>query len=276
MMRSQHLPMPWEAFELMPRQPGWKYEYWDGQAHISPRHQVVIVTVTVQPCAGSAPCWLRTVTQDDAPGLAASYIAAFSDTIEYCDWQPEQVKSSAHANIRNFFAGKRGQPHPASHVAVVSQSDTPGEQIAGAALIIGDDSEPPLLDMLFVAPAWQRQGLATALVTAALNALHSAGVATLQSSYMLGNVESQAWHQRFGFVEEPDLFLAQAYYRHSKYELWRRETIGDLTDAERALLSAEVERWHKRVEALQAIADQQGITAVSPLLRRRFRNHTES
>jgi GNAT superfamily N-acetyltransferase len=262
--------MTWEAFELMARKPGWKYEYWNGQAHISPRHQVVTVTVTVQPRPVSAPCRLRPVAPDDESQLVAAYIAAFGDTIEYCDWELEQVKSSAHTNIRNFLAGKRGQPHPASHVAVASQSDTPGEQIVGAALIIDNDGKPPLLDMLFVAPAWQRQGLATALVAAALNTLHSAGVPTLESSYMLGNADSQAWHQRFGFVEEPDLFLAQAYYRQSKYELWRRETISDLTDAERDLLSAEVERWQKQVETLQTIADQQGVEAVAPLLRRRY------
>ena len=269
-MRSQRLPMTWEAFELMARKPGWKYEYWDGQAHISPRHQVVTVTVTVQPRPVSAPCRLRPVAPDDESQLVAAYIAAFSDTIEYCDWDPAQMKSSAHTNIRNFFAGKRGQPHPASHVAVSSQAAAAGEQIVAAALIINNDGKPPLLDMLFVAPAWQRQGLATALVTAALNALHSIGVAALASSYMLGNAESQAWHQQFGFVEEPDLFLAQAYYRQSEHELWRRETIGDLTDAERDLLSAEVERWQRQVEALQAIADQQGMEAVSPLLRRRY------
>jgi GNAT superfamily N-acetyltransferase len=270
MMRSQHLPMTWEAFELMARKPGWKYEYWNGQAHISPRHQVVTVAMSVQPRAVSSSCRLRPVVPDDAPQLVAAYIAAFSETIEYCDWDPEQMKSSAYTNIRNFFTGKRGQPHPAAHVAVASQSDTPGERIVGAALIIGHDGEPPLLDMLFVAPAWQRQGLATALVAAALNALHSASVPALASSYMLGNAESQAWHQRFGFVEEPDLFLAQAYYRQSQHELWRRQTIGGLTDAERDLLSAEVERWQRRVEALQAIADQQGMEAVSPLLRRRY------
>jgi hypothetical protein len=71
-------------------------------------------------------------------------------------------------------------------------------------------------------------------------------------------------------VEEPDLFLAQAYYRQSKHELWRRQTMGDLTDVERHLLSTAVERWQRRVEALQAIADEQGMEAVSPLLRRRY------
>ena len=269
-MRSQHLTMNWEAFELMARKPGWKYEYWGGQAHISPRHQVVTVAISVQPRAVSSPCRLRPVAPDDEPQLVAAYIAAFGDTIEYCDWEPAQLTSSARTNIRNFYIGKRGPPHPASHVAVASRAAAAEEQIVGAALIIANDGEPPLLDMLFVTPAWQRQGLATALVTAALNALHSTGVPALESRYMLGNAESQAWHQQFGFVEEPDLFLAQAYYRHSQHELWRRQTIGDLTDAQRHLLSAAVEHWQRQVETLQAIADQQGMEAVSPLLRRRY------
>jgi RimJ/RimL family protein N-acetyltransferase len=268
-MQSQHIPMTWEAFELMPRKPGWKHEYWDGQAHMSPRHQVVTVTMTVQPRSVSSPCRLRPVAVSDEPRLVAAYIAAFSDTIEYCDWESEKIVSSARTNIRNFFAGKRGQPHPATRVAVDSQADAAGEQVVGAALIIGDDGEPPLLDMLFVVPTRQRQGLATALVSAAINALHNAGIPTLESRYMLGNEESQAWHQRFGFVEEPDLFLAKAYYHQSKHELWRRETIGDLTHAERDVLSSEADRWKRRVEELQAIADQQGLEAVMPLLRRR-------
>jgi len=268
-MQSQHLPMTWEAFELMPRKPGWKYEYWDGQAHMSPRHQVVTVTIAVQPRPVSSPYRLRPVAACDEPQLVAAYIAAFSDTIEYCDWESEKIVSSARTNIRNFFAGKRGQPHPAARVAVDSKANVVGEQVVGAALIIGDDDEPPLLDMLFVVPTWQRQGLATALLSASINALHSVGVPTLESRYMLGNEESQAWHQRFGFVEEPDLFLAKASHHQSKHELWRRETIGDLTDAERDVLSSETARWKRRVEALQAIADQQGMEAVVPLLRRR-------
>jgi GNAT superfamily N-acetyltransferase len=261
--------MTWEAFELLPRQPGWKYEYWDGQVHISPRHQVVTVVVAIQPRPVRAPCQLRAVTQGDAPQLVAAYIAAFSDTIEYCDWEAEKIQRAAQVNIRHFFAGQRGHPHLASHVAVDCAAEAAGEQVVGAALIIDDDREPPLLDMLFVVPGWQRQGLATALASAALNTLHSAGAVTLESRYMLGNVESQAWHQRFGFVEEADLFLAQSYYRQSQHELWRRQTLGDLADTERALLAAEVEHWQRRVTALQAIADQQGMEAVVPLLRRR-------
>ena len=35
-IRSQHLPMSFAEWELLPYQPGWKYEHWDGCAHITP------------------------------------------------------------------------------------------------------------------------------------------------------------------------------------------------------------------------------------------------
>ena len=39
----------------------------------------------------------------------------------------------------------------------------------------------------------------------------------------MGNEESRAWHEKFGFVEEPDLMSAQLYYRHTVHELRRHE-----------------------------------------------------
>ena len=36
-IRSQRLPMRFEDWELLPYQPGWKYEYWDGLRPTSPR-----------------------------------------------------------------------------------------------------------------------------------------------------------------------------------------------------------------------------------------------
>ena len=40
-MRSQHLPMTVEAYHRLPWKIGWKYEYWDGQVHITPRYNIV-------------------------------------------------------------------------------------------------------------------------------------------------------------------------------------------------------------------------------------------
>jgi RimJ/RimL family protein N-acetyltransferase len=115
------------------------------------------------------------------------------------------------------------------------------------------------LDILFVIPEWQRQGVATALTSATINELYNVGVKTLKSRYFLGNNESRAWHQKFGFVEEPDLFLARLYYHQAKHELWQREKIGNLTEIKREALLSKIDQWQTRVDDLEKIAKQQGL-----------------
>lgn len=264
-MRSQHIPMTIEEYELRPWKPGWKYEYWDGQAHISPRHHVVVTTIEVQPRHVNSQFKLKYVDKSDESQLISAYLTAFRDTIEYCDWELEKITDSAKTTIRNFFAGKRGNPLPVSRLAVDTQSGV--EHLIGAALLVEKENGQPLLDILFVLSEWQRQGLATTLVSAAINELYNARVTTLESRYMLGNKASQAWHQTFGFVEEPDLFLARLYYRHAEHELWRQDKIGNLTKADRQGIISEVQRWKLQVNELEAIAEQKGMEAVYPLLR---------
>ena len=250
--------MTGEEFQRMPRKLGWKYEYGDGQAHISPGYQIVTVSVGTKPRSVESACRIRAVDGTDEAQLISGYFASFSKTIEFCDWKQEKILDAARKDIQEFLAGKRGDPHPSSRVAVA-----PGEEsIVGAALVIC--GEPPCLQMLFVTPEWHRRGVATALVSSAVNELHRAEIETLESRYLLGNEGSQAWHQKFGFVEQPDLFLARLYYRHTQYELWRREEIGDLTEAERDALSSELNRWKVRVDELEEIAEREGIEAVLP------------
>lgn len=258
-MRSQHLPMTREEFELMPRTLGWKYEYWDGQAHISPRQQVVTTTIEVKPYPVNSPCKLRHVKMNDEQQLVSSYISAFGDTIDFCDWEPVKIAASSSENINDFLTGKRGRPLPASHLAVHVQSNDGGECIVGAALIIEKEEEQPLLDIVFVSPEWQRKGVATALVSTAINELYSIGRKILKSHYILGNEASRGWHQRFGFVEEPDLFFERLYYYHARQESRRREKIGDLTEAEREELFSEVGKWKVRVDELEVISEKKDI-----------------
>ena len=159
-------------------------------------------------------------------------------------------------------------PPPLLGGAGVGGRGAEGEgSLVGAALLIEKEGGQPLLDMLFVIPEWQRKGLSTALVSAAINELYRTGIKRLGSRYLLGNDGSRAWHQKFGFVEEPDLFLARWYYRHAQHELWRREKIGDLTEAEREVLSSEVDQWRVRVDELERISEREGLEAVLPGLR---------
>lgn len=250
-MRSQHISITWEEFKRMPRKLGWKYEYWDGQAHITPGYRVITTAIEIKPRSVKSPCRLRAVNKDDEAQLISAYFAAFKDTIEYCDWEPEKIVAAAKKDIQKFFAGNRGNPLPASRVAVASQSKAKEKFVVGAALIVEKKDDQPLLDMLFVIPEWHRRGVATALVSAAINELYSFGMKRLESRYFLGNDASQAWHRKFGFVDEPDLFLAKLYYRHARHELGRREKIGNLTEAEREALSSEIDQWKAQVDELE-------------------------
>ena len=205
-MRSRHTGMSLAEFRLLPRDPGWKYEYFDEMAHVTPRARLatVRVGVGVGSPALEPPLPLRSVVASDREQLVAAYVAAFADSAEYCDVSPEGILRSAHENIRDFYAGDRGEALRASCVAVDEAAQDPVEVVAGAALVTRAKDGCPLLDMLFVRPRWQRRGLADALVSWSLRELLAHGEATLRSRYLLANEPSRAWHQHFGFTVEPD------------------------------------------------------------------------
>lgn len=251
-MKSQHIPMTIDEFDAMPRKLGWKTEYWDGQAHITPRWLAIVTTrAPVRPRPVQAPCDLRPATEQDLRRLTSAYVDAFQETIDHCNQSVAQIKDAAKRILTGFFAGNRGRPHPASQVAIHAR------QIIGAALIVERAEEQPLLDLLFVRPQWHRRGVATALVGAAMNALHSAGAQELTSRYLLGNQESRAWHHHFGFVDQPDVLLARLHYFHVLDELERRTRAGETGGAEMDALIAERNYWHNQLTVLQRDRSQE-------------------
>ncbi|MCY4376230.1 MAG: GNAT family N-acetyltransferase [Spirochaetaceae bacterium] len=243
-----------DEFHVMAGEPGWKYEYWDGKAHVSPAHWTVTTSLNTERRSYRYPCQIRPVESRYQPGMIDAFVAAFRDAIEYCDWEDERILDSARNNVTGFFSGERGHPLPASRLALVSQPEGERESVVGAALVIGMRGGSVLLDVLFVTPEWQRVGVATALVSSVTDQLHDSGHSTLKSRYNLGNDASRAWHRKFGFAEDSDLFLAESYCRHAEHELWRREKLGDLTREERRKLMLEIERWRAQADELSALA----------------------
>jgi GNAT superfamily N-acetyltransferase len=264
-VKSEHSEMSLEEFELLPMRPGWKREYWDGRAHVTPREFGVIVSMPVTARHVNTSLVLREVTREDAAELTSAFLEAFVDSVEYCDWETEKINDAADKAIRSHFSSERGKPHLASRVAMGFDRERGCDSIVGAALL-AHAPRYSILDLLFVRPGWQQHGLATALLSDAMNELHIAGEAILKSAYHVANETSMNWHHRFGFVEEPDLMLARLYSSTARHELWRREKIGGLTDRERVELQAEADRWEIEVERLEEIADREGYRAVAPIL----------
>ena len=94
---SQHISMSYEEWDLLPYQPGWKYEYWDGQAHFTPHHQTAVTVVAVTPRHVHVPCEIRRIIPQDESALPAVYMEAFADDQAFRDYTAVQEGTCDHA-----------------------------------------------------------------------------------------------------------------------------------------------------------------------------------
>lgn len=249
-MKTRRVKMSLAEYHLLPYNLGWKQEYINGFLVESPRQAIAHATIPVAPRAAASPAQLRPLLDADERALLPCFRAAFVETIEFCDYTRKRFAESARQSLHHFFHGPFHRVLPASRVAVHPAKT--GKPI-GAALVLAQDEGWALLDMIFVSPAWQRQGLATALAASALTALHElGGYRTLVSRYYLGNETSAAWHHRFGFVDEPDLMLAQLRLRAAQQELRRRRELGPPTSSVLEELAGERDRCQQEVNRLEA------------------------
>ena len=74
----------------------------------------------------------------------------------------------------------------------------------------------------------------------------------------LANEASLAWHQRFGFREVPDFWIASCRARFFAHELERRK---DLSEAERARLRQLADSWWAEAHRLEELRFQEYASA---------------
>jgi GNAT superfamily N-acetyltransferase len=248
-MKSKHIPMSVEEFHLMEHPFGWKTEYFSGKAHLTPREHHVRTQLTLIPQAIVASDRIVPVDPSLQVQMIAAFFEAFEDSVEFCDWSLQDIRNHAVKNIKNYFQGVRGKPHPASRMAVEPDS----QQIIGLALFAEkktgqmkettQSEEHVELDLLLVQPSYQRKGIATQMVASAIDSLYAEGVKDLRSGYHICNDLSRDWHRSLGFEEIPDYFycrLKAAWYRD---RIWRLEKLGAVEQLEE--LITEKDRWER-------------------------------
>jgi len=128
------IPMSVEEYELSEHPLGWKMEYWNGEAHLTPREMGVrtrldLTTFSPPQPQNSHPYTLVPVDETYAEQMIDGYFACFVNSVEFCNWPIENIQESAQRDITNYFAGKRGTPHSASVIAL--EPDT--RKLAGLA-----------------------------------------------------------------------------------------------------------------------------------------------
>ena len=89
-MKSKHIPMSVEEFELMECPFGWKAEYFSGKGHLTPREQLVRTQLTLTPQTAASD---RIVPVDPSlkEQMIATFFEAFEDSVEFCDWSLEDL-----------------------------------------------------------------------------------------------------------------------------------------------------------------------------------------
>jgi GNAT superfamily N-acetyltransferase len=258
-MKSKHIPMSVEDFELMEHPFGWKTEYFSGKAHLTPREHHVRTQLTLTPQAIAVSSQIVPVDPSLKEEMIATFFEAFEDSVEFCDWSLPDIRTHAAKNINNYFQGVRGKPHPVSRMALEPNS----QQIIGLALFAEkktsrtqettQSEEHVELDLLLVQPSHQRRGVATQMVASAIDSLYADGVRDLRSGYHICNDRSRDWHRSLGFEEIPDYFyckLKAALYRD---RIWRMEKLGAVEQLDE--LRTEKDRWERLGKELEPWED---------------------
>lgn len=257
-MREEFMSV--DEYLLLPGDPAWKVEYYDGKAVWTPRHSLVTLTISVEPREVGTAGVIRPLEYRDRAEVAGAYVEAFVGTIDFCGYDAEMIAQSAERDI-----GAAYTEDPSIRAACFVAVD--GEELVGAALLT-QFATGPHLNALFVRAGRRRRGLATALVASAINVLHAHGETTLSSFHHIGNLVSADWHRGFGFVETPDVMNARLRWRAHEQNLARDDHFHDLSESDRAELARRIAVAKAEVDRLTEI-EGRDFEAVHPILRYR-------
>jgi hypothetical protein len=226
-MRRFDYPLDWRTWERLPRIPGYKNEYWDGSARLSPRPQTVELLLDLtSPLPAARPSrWsrmlpsdltIRPLRDDDFRLLPATFFAAFRDRQPLASWNDSAARRAAKTIIEWTRRGNEGAViREACFVATTSpdddHNDTTAERIIGATIVTSphspagdanpvDRPDKPHLTWIFVALMRQRCGIGNALLRVTVDELRRRDYPVLTSTCDASHPPSLLWHWRNGFM----------------------------------------------------------------------------
>ncbi|HEV3256542.1 MAG TPA: GNAT family N-acetyltransferase [Gemmataceae bacterium] len=212
------LPLTRDQFRQLPRNPAYKYEYLSEQTYLSPRPRHYHALLDLRPIAAPVDPPVRPLRAQDWDDLLPIFAGAFRTTQPFGSLDDETRHQAARQALERTRSGGDGPCIEAASF-VAPQGDQAGGAILITLLPAGDpcdwDSyywpQPPPADCIarrlgrphltwvFVSPGLSGQGVGTALLAAAVNALVGLGFKELLTTFMIGNDASMLWHWRNGF-----------------------------------------------------------------------------
>jgi N-acetylglutamate synthase-like GNAT family acetyltransferase len=246
-MKSKEIEMSIEEFHLMEHPFGWKEEYWDGKAHLTPREHIVTTKLDITKRTNNNKNTnnfnLVPIAESYKAQMIEAFFETFKDSVEFCNWESEQIEKHAEKNINNYFEGKRGKPLSQSVMVLDSKNN---QKVLGLALFLYDKKEKIRLDLLLVRPEYQGKKMATEMVSKVVNYLDEQGITELFSDYHICNEGSRDWHHGFGFKDVYDQLYIRLKYSWYRHEIWRHQKL-DLTNKIESL-EEQMNWWYSQLE----------------------------
>jgi GNAT superfamily N-acetyltransferase len=214
-MRSLKLPMTIEEFELAKIPFGWKDEYSNGFAYITPRDHGVLLKLEIERRELKTFAEIQPISVVNFEGLAELFYESFVDSVgipqlDLCRaaiLPDEKLKLAGACLVSKYKCGYRNE-------------------------------------ILFVRPKFQGKGIGTALVTTVLNELETLGEKIFWTEHHICDEQSANFYRKLGFVEETDIMTARFRRNFLWQEIRRYKHFGDLpkvTELENLLIKTEAE-----------------------------------
>ncbi len=220
------IPMTFEHWQQLPRNPAYKYEYYDREAWFTPRPRYYRALLDLEPLPiedtidAQEKVQLRPLCAQDWDCLPEVFAAAFKRVQPYGSLD-ETLR--LQAATRALTQTRTGGDGPLIENACFVASTRQGGYLRGAILItliplkeltewdcgqwterpppdaIERHQGRPHLTWIFVGPAGAGHGVGTGLLALAIRELLALGYRELASTFLLGNDSSMLWHWRNGF-----------------------------------------------------------------------------
>lgn len=250
-------PMPFDDFLVMDHRLGWKHEYLEGAAWLSPalvlaRFELRLGDFTPPAKPPGETYQIRHVEVADKRQLIGLLVDVFDTSIEFVDWSEAAFHENAHNSIASFFVnhGSSGDHlvgYPEySFVAITAR------QVV-AALQVRRHRRGPMIEPVMVHPTHQRRGLGRALLAATVRSMQESGQEILHSRCYLGNPASYTWHTKCGFREVESFSAANHRAIHFRQRAKHFEHVGDSEQSQQMARQADywaaiVKEWEDSPE----------------------------
>jgi GNAT superfamily N-acetyltransferase len=214
------LPVTFEQFHRLPRNPAYKFEYFGGRAVLTARPKLFSCVRDAEPFEARDEYLIEPLAAKEILAIEDLFLSACRRTQPFESLDNDAARACARDCLARVVTGGDG-PLLEAACFLAHELDHPDHPVGAAIVTLahediltvpfaGEWKDPPPdavsrrlgcphLTWIVVNPWFNRRGVGTAMLAAVLRAIRGLGYRQLASTFALDNGPSALWHWRNGF-----------------------------------------------------------------------------